>query len=180
MRITVLFALLAFSTTGKSQEKKEDLPIQRLRNADLKKISGSWEMKVNAKGWKGIVFLFVVVNEPEGRFSDFCGLFYDAELTSIDNTLVFKNQARGGASIVGIKQGEMLALVTTAERSTGDFKINLAPELTAQFKLDGNKLTLDMARSAKNFMPKRLAGIELDWANSEWTRSNRIRWTGGK
>ena len=178
MRSITVFALIAISMAmaAHGDEQKKEAPFEQLTYAELSKLDGTWEMKVDAKsGWKGVVTLYIMVQGPGGKMDRFCYMIYDATMDRNNERLFSKNAFGKGVTFAGVKQGQQFALVAPANPGRGPFEIKTSPELIAPYKLDGKKLTIDMSKSAKSFLPKRLAELEIDWSKTEWTRSDKVR-----
>jgi hypothetical protein len=182
MRILAIAAILIVALPAEllAQEPKKDAPFQLLRFGDLGKLNGSWEMKVDLpSGWQGTIDLFIQVNGPGGKLDGACGLRYSATLMDQQGQRIQLINALAPGQIVtaGIKQGNVVALVSRGKEKKGDLPgltdIDPRPELTTPFQLDGDKLTLDMSKSKNRFLPTKLAALDLDFAKLLFTRSKK-------
>jgi hypothetical protein len=142
-------------------------------------LEGGWETNVNSKtGWKGNVYLYITVSYPDA----FLHMAYNVDLVRGSEKKAGGIASGRGLTCAGIKQGDVYSLVTQPGEKTRfqPFEVKPVPELMASFKLSGNKLTLDMVKSAKSFLPRSLEEVGHDWTNSEWTRTDRKQSKGIK
>ncbi|MFO0965522.1 MAG: hypothetical protein U0793_08050 [Gemmataceae bacterium] len=180
MRQLLILVLSAPLLLPTAQEEK--ISFERLRHADLQKLAGGWEMKVDLKsGWKGTIELHVLVHGPDGDLDGACRLTYWASLTRGEKDRIIVINARPPRQVVaaGVKRGSAPALVSRGREKRGDryglAPVDPRPELTAPFKLDGDKLTLDLSNSRDSFLPAKLLTLDLDFANMQFTRSDKKR-----
>ncbi len=176
MKSIVLFGFLSLLCSFPLQEGEQQKKIayQRLTLAEMEKLRGSWELKVDSKtGWKGAVYLYVILGAAGGEREGFGALVYDVDLAKGKEILRIRNVLL--RTIAGVKQGHMMAMVTTTGRQRAPFEVKPSPELIAPFTVGGNKLTLDFSRSFQHFLPAEVTMLQLDWTKLEWTRSNRKR-----
>lgn len=176
------FLIVALPAEPNAQESKKVAPFQLLRFGDLQKLNGSWELKVDLpSGWQGTIDLFIQVNGPGGKLDGACGLRYNAALMDQKGQRIQLINALAPGQIVaaGIKQGDVVAMVSRGKEKKGDLPgltdIDPRPELTTPFQLDGDKLTLDMSKSKNRFLPTKLAALDLDFAKLQFTRSKKPR-----
>jgi hypothetical protein len=177
MRSFSCFALCALflDVAVHGQEISKQVPIELLNYKRMEKLKGTWEMQVNSKGWKGTIYMRIMValETKDGQFKDwesFCILKYTGKLARGKEVFSTAGVRGKNLTFAGIKIGQELALVAPAEPSSGPFQVKPAPELMAPFSVEGKKLTLDMSKSSGYFLPKKLAALELDcWSKSEWT-----------
>jgi hypothetical protein len=80
-------------------------------------------------------------------------------------------------TFAGLKQGKSSCLVTQPKDKTrfAPFDVQPVPELMAPFELEDNRLTIDLSKSAKNFLPKKLGALDINWDKVVWTRTKKQR-----
>jgi hypothetical protein len=130
-----------------------------LRPADLQKLEGAWEMKVDDKsGWKGTIRL-VIRFSPRDAKSAYPGrLIWALDLAQGAETL----QANlSGIEIGGVKQADQQKLVTIPITDVMPLEINPAEEFSAPFTVTDDKMTLDLSKSRKHFCPQGIFEKEL-------------------
>ena len=136
-------------------------------------------MKVDLKsGWKGTIDLVISVSGPGGELDGACRLVYWSHLGNGDERInVINARAPGQIHAAGIKQENVLALASRGREKKGDgwvlTEIDPRPELTMPFQLDGDKLKLEMSKCAAQFLPAKLAALDLDFAKMQFTRTNK-------
>jgi hypothetical protein len=172
--------VLSFTAAHGQQKDNQDASFEWLTYEDMKKLNGTWEINVNQKtGWSGTICLHITVYGPgaEDNADGYLFMSYDAKLIGKEKTITVRNAAGRGVTFAGIRQGNVQSLVTQPKGKSRfkPFEVKLVPELMAPFKLNGKKLTLDMSKSAKLFLPRKIGALNLDWSNSEWTRSDKVR-----
>ena len=150
--------------------EKQDPGFKRLTEADLAKLRGAWELKVDTKaGWKGSIWLHIIVAAPGHEREGFGFLVYDAELIGPERVFLRNS---GGMGFAGVRKGDAWALVAGGRPP---FEVKPTAELMAPFTVANKKLTLDLSRSRSRFWPKKLPELDLDWSKLEWTASDRKR-----
>jgi hypothetical protein len=171
--LLVIGAFLA--NAGEAQQAKaKDFTV--LMRADLVKLVGVWEMKVQTKkGWKGIVRATITLYPAGSKEKDFGRILYDYDLARGKDKMSIQNAPLGGIAFAGVKQGNRLLLVTAEREGLGPtvpFKVDPKPDLSAPLTLTDGKLVLDVTRSVKPFCFP-LTGFDLEWGRLQFTKGKK-------
>jgi hypothetical protein len=158
--VLVLCCLVAQGRPGPQDKPGEAV---RLKRADLAKLEGDWELKVDTKkGWKGSIRANFVVYPEDSREAGFGRILYHFDLIHGDNKLKVQNSPIGGVPFAGVKRDGKLLLVTDADRRPAPFKVKVVEELSAPFSVADDRLTLDVSKSLKAFCAT-FTDVDLDW-----------------
>ena len=164
-----------------------------LTREDLKKLEGTWELKVNpVNGWKGTVKAIIKLrpeksNWPSSKgiledgvlklypdngrwLNDRAQIFYDYDLTRgtdrfrvVDLTEPYTEFHGAGTS----KFQGMIAFPTLeSEEEAKESK----REHTAIYELKGDTLTVDFAKNLRDFVPRYVRAMNVDWSKAVWQR----------
>ena len=170
MNRQLVFALVMFSSIIVLEKQGSVEPsFGKLTYEDLKGLDGAWETTVNQAGWSGTLYLYITVYGPEARRRN-CFLFmsYDGSLVGKEKTITIRNAAGRGVTFAGIRQGDVVSLVTQPNVGTRfePIEVKLVPELMTPFNVNGNKLILDMSKSGFRISyQKRLESLDLTGRN---------------
>ncbi len=172
MRLTVLGVFVAIPLaigTVNGGDKKEKLTI--LKRADLQKLEGMWELKAEPKeGWKGRVRATIKLYPAGGEAADFGNILFDFDLTNGKSKLKVSNAPAGGIDFTAVKRGDTQALVTDKNGDSPPFKVKATDGLIAPFEVKGDKLTLDLSKSLKAFVPGTARELKIDWSKTTWAK----------
>jgi hypothetical protein len=175
---------IAFTAVTHGQVQQKDVPYEKLLRADLEKLQGGWEMKVDSKsGWKGTIYAYFIIAAAGGPRDGFGFVIYDVFLTRGKEELRVANVPGGGIGFAGVKRGEVVSLVTDPDHRRPPFDVNPQAEVMAPFSIADNKVKLDFSKSRTNFIyaakyepfNKTMNDLDLDWSKLEWTRTDRKR-----
>lgn len=170
MRIGLVGAVLFWAGTVPLL-RADDEPTA-LKRADLEKLEGVWELKADPKeGYKGTVRATITLYKADGKAADFGRILYDFDLTDGSDKLAFANAPSGGISFTGVKRGKTTALVTsTMFARPAPFKVEPTDNLSAPFEVKDDKLTLDLSKSLKAFVPSSVSKMKIDWSKATWEK----------
>jgi hypothetical protein len=168
---TSLVGALIFSACTFAPLQAGDEPIA-LTRAELEKLEGVWVLKAEPKeGWKGTVRATITLYPVDGKAADFGRIYYDCDLADGSNKLKIANAPSGGISFAGVKRGKTMALVTSKTFArAAPFKVESADSLSAPFEIKDDKLTLDLSKSLKAFVPGTASEMKIDWSKATWEK----------
>jgi len=178
----VMISLVIFSAAGPSVQEP-DVDYARLELEELRKLAGSWEIRVDSKeGWQGMIYMFVKAGPPIFTDPDACGeAIFDAKLRhEKKRTISLINVASATPTFAGIRKGKRTFIITGVQGRREPFRLQVLPEYTTSFELDEAKLTMDFSRSAPFFLPTKLLELDLDFSKIVWTRGTKLAPGGGK
>jgi hypothetical protein len=180
MRTVVAGLVLSMliTMTASHADEKPDVAIP-LKRADLEKLEGIWVLQADPKeGFKGKVSIEIDLHEAEGKQKDF-GLFrYSYELVDGKKESSLTNAPVFGVQFGGVKQGKSQFLVSTTkpflEGGRPPFELDPTKQPSAEFTLDGDKLTLDFSKNLEVFVPNRAKEMKIDWSKSTWIKAKPL------
>ena len=144
----------------------------RLKRADLEKLEGTWELKAEPKeGWKGTVphdHFPLFGRQQAGRFRENPLRLRSGRRQEQDQSgqcsdrrdSVCRRQARKSRGI-GCFEGF---------RAAPPFKVEPTDELSTTFEVIDGKLSLDLSKSRKAFLPGSVSEIQIDWSKAIWEK----------
>jgi hypothetical protein len=179
MRVVAVICLLVphcvLGSVG-AQDKAPD-EFKRVATADLQSLAGTWEMAIEPKtGWKGAVRIRIAVrkDEPKDKSPKDGTLDYDFRLegdgVKTDNILV--ETSANPLHFAVLQKGKARYLVVVDDPYAAA-KIDPSNEKkVAAFVLDGDRLTLNVAKSHKAFVSwsDGPTAVPLPWAKLAWVR----------
>jgi hypothetical protein len=180
MRTVVAGLVLSMliTMTASHADEKPDVAIP-LKRADLEKLEGIWVLQADPKeGFKGKVSIEIDLHEAEGKQKDF-GLFrYSYELVDGKKESSLTNAPVFGVQFGGVKQGKSQFLVSTTkpflEGGSPPFELDPTKQPSAEFTLDGDKLTLDFSKNLEVFVPNRAKEMKIDWSKTTWIKAKPL------
>src|SRR4051795_1515649 len=99
MRHLTLCGLLAIGcvlASVRADDKPKADEFTLLKRADLEKLEGVWEIKVDTKGWKGTIQATITLNSADSKKPDFGRILYDYDLGNGRVALKRQYVPRGG------------------------------------------------------------------------------------
>ncbi|MBY0526292.1 MAG: hypothetical protein K2R98_23060 [Gemmataceae bacterium] len=164
MRVMLILSCLAGAA------RADDEPTT-LKRSQLEKLEGGWQLKADPKeGWKGTVRATITMYQADGKAADFGRILYDFDLTDGLNKSKVANAPRGGVSFAGVQQGKSMLLVTSKQGQFAPFKVEVAEDASAMFEVKDDKLTLDLSKSLKAFVPGTVREMKIDWSKTTWEK----------